>query len=44
MSLAGALGIALFFGVAVLLLGLPVVLIARGVLEAIGWVFGVSIQ
>src|SRR6476620_11232403 len=43
-SLAGALGIALFFGVAVLLLGLPVVLIARGVLEAIGWLFGVSIQ
>src|SRR5690349_11417616 len=43
-SLGGALGIALFFGVAVLLLGLPVVLIARGVLEAIGWLFGVSIQ
>ena len=30
--------------VAVLLLGLPIVLIARGVLEAIGWLFGVSIQ
>jgi hypothetical protein len=43
-SLFGAVGIALLFGVAILLVGLPVVLVVRGVLEAIGWLFGISIR
>ena len=39
-SLAGAAGIALFVPVAILLVGLPVVLTVRGVLELFGWLFG----
>ena len=44
LSLAGATGIALLVPVAILLVGLPVVLAVRGVLEAIGWLFGVALQ
>ena len=42
-TLCGAAGFALLFGVAILLVGLPIVLILRGVLEAIGWLFGITI-
>jgi len=40
-SLAGAIGIALLVVLAMLLVGLPIALSARGVLELLGWVFGV---
>jgi hypothetical protein len=43
-SLAGAAGIALSVPFAILLVGLPVVLAVRGVLEVIGWLFGVALQ
>ena len=43
-SLAGATGIALLVPIAILVVGLPVVLAVRGVLEAIGWVFDVALQ
>ena len=43
-SLAGAAGIALLVPFAILLVGLPVVLAVRGVLEVIGWLFGVALQ
>jgi hypothetical protein len=36
-SLAGAAGIALLVPFAILLIGLPVVLVVRGVSEAVGW-------
>ena len=44
LSLAGATGIALLVPVAILMVGLPVVLAVRGVLEVIGWLFGVTLQ
>jgi hypothetical protein len=43
-SLAGAAGIALLVPFGILLVGLPVALAVRGLLEAIGWVFGVTIR
>jgi hypothetical protein len=43
-SLVGAAGIALLVPFAILLVGLPVVLVVRGVLEVIGWLFGVALQ
>jgi hypothetical protein len=43
-SLAGAAGIALLVPFAILLVGLPVVLSIRGVLELFGWLFGVNIR
>jgi hypothetical protein len=43
-SLVGAAAIALLFGVAILLVGLPVAVAVRGVLEAIGWLFGVNVR
>ena len=43
-SLFGAAGLALLFGVAILLIGLPIVLDARGVLEAAGSLFGATIR
>lgn len=43
-SLAGATGIALLVPVAILMVGLPVVLAVRGVLEVIGWLFGVALR
>jgi hypothetical protein len=42
-SFAGAAGIALLVPFSILLVGLPVVLIARGLLEAIGWLIGVAL-
>jgi hypothetical protein len=43
-SLAGAAGIALLVPFAILLVGMPVVLAVRGLLEAIGWLFGVVVR
>jgi hypothetical protein len=43
-SLAGASGIALLAPVAILLVGLPLALSVRGVLEAIGWLLGVALH
>ena len=43
-SLFGAAGIALLFGIGVLLVGLPIVLVVRGVVEVIGWLFGVNVR
>ena len=43
-SLFGAAGIALLFGIGILLVGLPIVLVVRGVVEAIGWLFGVNVR
>ncbi len=42
-SLAGAGGIALLVPFAILLVGLPVAVSVRGVLAAVGWLFGVVI-
>ena len=39
-SLAGAAGIALLVPFAILVIGTPVALTVRGLLEAIGWLFG----
>jgi hypothetical protein len=41
-SLAGAAGIALGVPLVILLIGLPVALAVRGVLEVVGWVLGVT--
>jgi len=43
-SLAGAVGIALAVPFVILLIGSPVALVVRGLLEAVGWVLGVSIR
>lgn len=43
-SLFGAAGLALLMGVAILLIGLPIALVVRGLLEAIGWLFGVDVR
>jgi hypothetical protein len=43
-SLAGAAGIALLVPGAILLVGLPVVLAVRGVLETISWIVSVALQ
>jgi hypothetical protein len=43
-SLFGAAGIALLFGIGILLVGLPIVLVVRGVVETIGWLFGVNVR
>ena len=43
-SLAGAGGIALVVPFAILLVGLPVVLAVRGVMELFGWLFGLNIR
>jgi hypothetical protein len=43
-SLAGAAGIALAAPFVILLIGLPVALAVRGLLEAVGWVLGVPIR
>jgi hypothetical protein len=37
-SLAGAAGIALLVPFVILLIGLPVALVIRGIAEAVGWV------
>jgi hypothetical protein len=41
-SLAGAAGIALAVPFVILLIGLPVAVAVRGLLEAVGWVLGVT--
>lgn len=43
-SLFGVGGIALLLGVAILLVGLPIALVVRGVLDVIGWLFGVALH
>ena len=43
-SLAGAAGIVLLVPFAILLVGLPVALAVRGVLEVTAWLFGVTMQ
>ena len=43
-SLFGAAGLALLIGGAILLIGLPLALVVRGLLEAIGWLFGVALH
>ena len=43
-SLAGASGIALLVPFAILLIGLPIALSVRGVLELFSWLFGVALQ
>jgi hypothetical protein len=43
-SLFGAAGLALLMGGAILLIGLPVALAVRGLLEAISWLFGVALD
>jgi hypothetical protein len=43
-SLAGAAGIALLVPFAILMVGLPIALSIRGVLELFGWLFGVSVR
>jgi hypothetical protein len=41
-SLLGATGLALMVPLVILLIGLPFVLMLRGLLHAIGWVFGIT--
>ena len=43
-SLFGAAGLALLMGVAILLIGLPIALVVRGLLEAISWLFGIALH
>jgi hypothetical protein len=43
-SLAGAAGIALLVPFAILLVGLPIALSIRGVVELFGWLFGVNVR
>ena len=43
-SLAGASSIALLVPFAILMVGLPIALSIRGVLELFGWLFGVSVR
>ena len=43
-SLAGVAGIALLVPFVILLIGMPVALAVRGLLEAIGWLFGVVVR
>jgi hypothetical protein len=43
-SLAGAAGIALLVPLVILLIGLPIALSVRGVLELFSWLFGVALH
>jgi hypothetical protein len=43
-SLVGAAGIALLFGVAILLVGLPIAVVVRGLPEVVGWLFRITIR
>ena len=43
-SLTGAAGIALALPIVILLIGLPIALAVRGLLEVVGWVLGVAIR
>ena len=42
-SLAGAVGVVLMVPLAILLIGLPVALVLRGLIEATAWLFGLSL-
>ena len=43
-SLAGAAGIALLVPFVILLIGMPVALTVRGLLEVTGWLFGIDVR
>jgi hypothetical protein len=43
-SLAGAAGLALLVPFVILLIGMPVALTTRGLLEVIGWLFGIDVR
>ena len=43
-SLAGAAGIALLVPLVILLIGMPVALTVRGLLEVTGWLFGIDVR
>jgi hypothetical protein len=43
-SLAGAAGIALLVPFVILLVGMPVALTVRGLLEVTGWLFGIDVR
>jgi hypothetical protein len=43
-SLFEAAGLSLLMGVAILLIGLPIALVVRGLLETIIWLFGVAVH
>ena len=43
-SLAAAAGIALLVPLVILLIGIPVALAVRGLLEGIGWLFGIDVR
>ena len=43
-SFTGAAGIALVVPFVILLIGLPIALAVRGLLEVVGWVFGVPLR
>jgi hypothetical protein len=43
-SLAGAAGIALLVPFVILLIGMPVALTVRGLLEVTGWLFGIGVR
>jgi hypothetical protein len=43
-SLVGAAGVALAVPFVILLIGMPIALAVRGLLEAVGWVLGVAIR
>jgi hypothetical protein len=43
-SLAGAVGVALLVPFAILLIGMPGVLAVRGLLDMLGWVFGIVVR
>ena len=43
-ALTGAAGIALVVPFVILLIGLPIALAVRGLLEVVGWVLGVAIR
>jgi hypothetical protein len=43
-SLAGAAAIALLVPFVILLVGLPVALTVRGLLEVTGWLFGIDVR
>ena len=43
-SVVGAAGLALLAGIGILLAGLPIVLVVRGLVEAAGWLFGIDVR
>ena len=43
-SAAGVIGIALLLPLAIVIVGLPVALVVRALLEAFGWLFGIDVR